>query len=86
MTLKTIGKSTSKVDVLNISKNGIWLLADNTEYFLPYKDFPWFKEAKISEIYKVKLTHRHHLHWPDLDVDLELESLQNLEKYPLVYC
>lgn len=26
-----------------------------------------------------------HLHWPDLDVDLELDSLSDLERYPLVY-
>ncbi|WP_420886735.1 DUF2442 domain-containing protein [Candidatus Kuenenia stuttgartensis] len=26
-----------------------------------------------------------HLHWPDLDIDLEIDSLENPEKYPLVY-
>jgi hypothetical protein len=29
--------------------------------------------------------HRHHLHWPNLDVDLDLHSLTNLAEYPLVY-
>ena len=24
-------------------------------------------------------------HWPDLDVDIELDSLDNLEAYPLVF-
>jgi len=50
-----------------------------------YKDYPWFKEAKISEVYNVQLLHGMHLHWPDLDVDLELEALQYPEKYPLSY-
>jgi hypothetical protein len=29
--------------------------------------------------------HRHHLYWPNLDVDLEPDSLTNLAEYPLVY-
>lgn len=31
----------------------------------------------------VKLLHRHHLYWPDLDVDLELEFLRHPVKYPV---
>jgi hypothetical protein len=26
----------------------------------------------------------HHLRWPDLDVDLAVESIRNPEKFPLV--
>jgi hypothetical protein len=79
------GKSTSKAEVQNISHNGIWLLAAEKEYFLPYKTYPWFKKAKIAEILNVKLLNEHHLHWKDLDVDLEIESLQNPDQYPLKY-
>ena len=79
------GKSTSGVEVLNISKNGIWLYVNAKEYFLPYEDFPWFKDARVVEIYDVKLLHNHHLHWKALDVDLELESLDQLGQYPLKY-
>ena len=78
------GRDTSKVEILNISRDGIWLLVKPKEYFLPYKDFPWFEDAKISQICNVSLL-RHHLRWEDLDVDLELESLKNLEHYPLKY-
>lgn len=49
------------------------------------KSNPWFKEAKLAAIYNLKLLHGTHLHWPDLDVDLELDSLQQPGKYPLVY-
>ncbi len=73
------------VKVTNISINGIWLLAKNREYFLPYNDFPWFKDAKVSAIFNVKLLHSHHLYWPQLDVDIELASLESIENYPLVY-
>jgi hypothetical protein len=77
------GKSTSNAEVLNISPFGIWLLVLGCEYFLPFDEYAWFKKASVSEIYNVELVHNHHLHWPDIDVDLELDSLENLEKYPL---
>ncbi len=82
-----IGKSTSKAkaEVLNVSSSGIWVLIKDHEYFLAHKDFPWFKQATIGEINNLKFLNDCHLHWPDLDVDLELESLKSLEKYPLIY-
>ena len=79
------GKSTSVVEVSNISAHGFWLLIQDREYFLPFDEYPWFKAANISQILNVKLNHDHHLHWPDLDVDLEVESLANPTKYPLLY-
>ena len=72
-------------EVQDISRNGIWLLVQGKEYFLAHADYPWFKDAKLAAIYNLKLLHGTHLHWPDLDVDLELESLQQPEKYPLVF-
>ena len=85
MKSSALGKSTSPVEVQEISHHGIWIYVKGREYFLPYKDYPWFKEAKISEVFNVQLLHGMHLHWPDLDVDLELEALQHPEKYPLIY-
>ena len=94
MSLKTIKKRSAKrgasisavdVEVLNVSSNGLWLLAKEREYFLPFTQFPWFKNANIADIHKVKLLHGYHLYWSVLDVDLELSSLQNQENYPLVY-
>jgi hypothetical protein len=84
-TVNAVGKNISAVEVSNISQHGIWLLVKGKEYFLPYREFPWFRTAKISQIFDVQLNHSHHLHWPALDVDLELKSLENLENYPLVY-
>ena len=85
MKLKNHGKSTLSAEVTQISPHGIWLLVNGTEYFLPYEDFPWFKKATIGEIHHVQLNRGFHLRWPDLDVDLELDSLHHLEQYPLVY-
>src|SRR3989338_4459376 len=76
------GTSTS-VEVLNISVNGIWVYAKGKEYFLSYEDFPWFKDAKISDIQKVKMIHGRHLYWERLDVDLDVESMESPDHFPL---
>ncbi len=85
MKLSAPGKSTSQAEVIDISKFGLWLFVKGKEYFLPFNSYPWFKDAKIFEIYNVKLLHNIHLYWPDLDVDLEVEALANPESYPLIY-
>lgn len=79
-----IGKDTSQPEVLNISQHGFWIYVNQEELFLPFEHFPWFKEARISSILNVQFFHEHHLHWPDLDIDLELESIRSPEKYPLI--
>ena len=84
MKLTNLGKNISAVE-LHTSPFGVWVLVHDTEYFLSYKDYPWFREAKIAELYEVELLHNTHLYWPILDVDLGLDSLKNPEKYPLTY-
>ncbi|MBI3316765.1 MAG: DUF2442 domain-containing protein [Candidatus Omnitrophica bacterium] len=79
------GKNTSKAEILNISPNGVWLLVEEREYFLPYEEFPWFEKATVGQVRDVKLLHGHHLYWKALDVDLELDSLKGLSSYPLKY-
>ncbi len=85
MRSKTRGKSISAVEIVNISGYAIWLHAQGKEYILPYEDYPWFKDATVGQIRRVRFLRGHHLHWPDLDVDLELESLKYPQKYPLIY-
>ena len=78
------GPSTSPVEVTNVSPHGFWLFVDDRELFVPFKDFPWFREATIREITTVELPSPHHVYWPDLDIDLAVESIEHPEKYPLV--
>lgn len=80
----SLGKLTSAVEVLNISAFGLWLLVGEKEYFASYQEFPWFRDAKVSEILHVKSLHTGHLYWPSLDIDLALESLEHPEKFPLI--
>ena len=66
------------------SPQGLALLLEDRELFLPFDEFPWFKEAPVSAILNVEWPQPHHLYWPDLDVDLAVESIENPERYPLI--
>jgi hypothetical protein len=79
------GKSTSAVEVTNIDAFGFWLLVRGKEYFLPYEEYPWFRDARVRDILNVALRGQDHLHWPALDVDLSVESLDRPESFPLTY-
>jgi hypothetical protein len=81
---KQLGKNTS-VEVSHISPHGLWLLIGEREYLLPFTEYPWFADAKVSDIHDVKLLHGQHLHWPSLDIDLDLAALNDPVGYPLVY-
>ena len=87
MTLSITGDATlaAEVEVLNISKHGFWVVIHGREYYLPFDDYPWFRNATIGEILAVELPRPDHLYWPALDVDLHLDSLQHPERYPLIY-
>lgn len=85
MKLLKNGKSISKPEITNISEHGFWIFLKNKEYFLSFYNYPWFKDATVSQISDVELIHNHHLYWPKLDVDLTTEILEHPEKYPLTY-
>ena len=74
-----------RAEVTNISQFGIWILFEQREFFLPFEEYPWFKNATVSAIHNVKTMKYGHLHWPDLDVDLSRDIFENSESYPLVY-
>ena len=80
------GRSTSNVEVTNVSKHGFWMLVRDRELFLPFEDFPWFEGVSIGQLLNVRLLHSDHLYWPELDVDLSVESIEQPENFPLVSC
>jgi len=84
MTSAALGESTSLVEVTNISQHGFWLLLENEELFLPFSEFPWFRNVSIGKILHVELPSPNHLYWPELDVDLAVESVRHPEQFPLV--
>ena len=79
-----LGKSTSGPEVTHVSPLGIWLLIGERELFMPFDKFPWFRSATVAAIYDVEQPHPRHLYWPQLDIDLAVESIEQPEKFPLV--
>ncbi len=79
------GKRTFGAEVQGVLKEGLWMLIRGREYFLPFAAYPWLRTASLSALQRVKLLHGHHLYWSDLDVDIDVESLEHPERYPLVF-
>lgn len=79
-----LGKPISAAEVTNVSVHGFWILIENQEHFLSFEKFPWFRDAAIAELVNVELLSAKHLYWPDLDIDLAVESIEFPERFPLV--
>jgi hypothetical protein len=78
------GTSTFPVEVTNVSRHGLWLLVGDEELFLPFEQFPWFRDASIEKISVVERQTADHLYWSLLDIDLSVESIRNPAAFPLV--
>ncbi len=78
------GRRTSKAEVTNVSGQGFWLLIAGRELFVPFASFPWFRHVSIGQILAVEHPSADHLYWPQLDVDLTVDSIGHPERYPLV--
>ncbi len=84
MNVAIAGKLTSRAEVSNVSPHGFWLLLGSEELFVPFSSFPWFRDATIAQITNVETQSARHLYWPELDVDLAVDSIRNPESFPLV--
>ena len=62
----------------------MWLFVCDREVFLSFDRFPWFRDAPIGAVLVVRLPHPGHLYWPELDVDLDVDSIDHPERFPLV--
>lgn len=84
MKLKSVGKNTLEAEVTQIDMQGIWMLIGDKESFLSFQNFPWFRNATVAAIQKVEILNGRLLRWPDLDVDLAVESIEHPERFPLI--
>jgi ribosomal protein S1 len=71
------------VKVQAIVSEGIVLDVSGKSYFLSYTANPWFKDAKISDVFDVEPVSDVGVRWKNLDVDLAINSFINPQKYPL---
>ncbi len=78
------GVSTSGVEVSHVSKHGFWLLLKDEELLVSFAEFPWFKEVSIEQLSKVELPSDNHLYWPQLDIDICVDSIRNPKAFPLI--
>ena len=78
------GASTSGVEVTHVSQHGFWLLLKDEELLVPFSEFPWFKNVTIDQLSKVELPSENHLYWPQLDIDICVDSIRDPKAFPLV--
>jgi len=67
-----------------IHENRLRLRVDSEELFLPFAEFPWFQGALVDAVLHVQRLSSGHLRWPELDVDLLVESIRHPERFPLI--
>ena len=79
-----LGTSTLAAEVTHVSKTGFWLLLGDEELLLPFEQFPWFRKATIDQLSNVERPTLNHLYWPELDIDLAVESIRRPAEFPLV--
>ena len=79
------GISTSECNVTGINDLGFWVLVKDKEYFIPFSDYPGFKDSSVNHILNIRFYPPSQLHWIDIDMDIELNSLANPESYPLIF-
>ncbi len=73
-----------EVEVKKVSKHGFWLLLGDEELFVPFSEFPWFRDAPVAKLTNVECPQPHYLYWPELDVDLAVDSIRQPDLFPLV--
>ena len=83
-TISNNSTDNTSASVLMINAQGIMLSVCGHDYFLSYDRIPWMQDAPIRSVLNVKMSGPEAIEWPDLDVDLEIDSLRHPEKYPLL--
>ena len=78
------GITTLAAEVTHVSKHGFWLLLGDEELLVPFDQFPWFKKATLEQIMEVQWPTTDHLYWPNLDVDLSVNSIRRPQDFPLI--
>ena len=78
------GSTTLAAEVTHVSRHCFWLLLGNEELAVPFTEFPWFKQATIEQLSDVERPTENHLRWPQLDIDLSVESIRHPDAFPLM--
>jgi len=85
MSLSRPGSTISDCEVTYISSSGFWLLVEDREYFVLFKDYPDFIGATVAQIFAVQLLDQSQFYWPDLDIDIELDALKYPDRFTRIF-
>jgi len=80
-----LGTSISQGEITSITSIGFWLLVDDREYLVPFSDYPVFQEATVAQICNIQRLSPRQFHWPGIDADIELDALEDPERFPLQF-
>ncbi|MFA6032405.1 MAG: DUF2442 domain-containing protein [Myxococcota bacterium] len=72
-------------EITGISTSGFWVLVGDEELFVAFTDYPAFLSATVGQIMDFKMPAPGQIHWPLLDVDIELEALRRPQEFPLAF-
>jgi hypothetical protein len=67
----------SYAEVTSINKLGFWLQFGAEELYLSFVEFPRFEHATIAQITRVVCASSSRVYWPELDLDLALDTIRN---------
>ena len=70
--------------VLMIDAQGMMQSVLGPDSFVSYNRVPRLRDARVSSALNVRMAGPNAIEWPELDVDLEIESLKRPERYPSV--
>lgn len=82
MSSKKSGKNIEKVKVTGVGNKGVSLDILGKEYHMSYKHFPWLGSLTAEELGNILVRFGDEIYFPDLDIELGLEVLDNPEQFP----
>ena len=71
-------------EVTTISESGFRVRVEGRELFVAFDQFPWFRDARVSDLFQVELVAPGHLRWPTIDADVSVRSIEHPEEFPLI--
>jgi hypothetical protein len=74
-----------QAEVTSITAIGLWVLASDREYFVPFADYPSFQQATVAQIIHIQQPAPDQFYWPDLDIDIETAALDEPDRFPLQF-
>ena len=77
------GKHIAAPTIAELTEAGFWLVLDDRRIFVDFREFPWFRGRLREELESIERPFPDELRWPELDVDLAVDSLLHPERYPL---